>query len=282
MPKARLHESHRFRSSGRKSWTRAAGRLSRAWLILAALTLIGGLATACGGGEESAAPTPSVTEGQEGIPAPCLALESLNTYRYSVQLKMESPEPTESPTVTPTTGITRPYTGDFVFDYQIDADFVAPDRTEALIDSGVGELPMIVIGQEVWIRLGEGSWTQPQYPTPLPYRPPDICQGRFPELALSLVEPAEEEPNDVKALRYTLPEVPAGQAMAKIFGPDSDMTLLISELDVDVWLAKKDGWPVRMEISGNGLYGDGRELRVHLLVDVKDANSGDIKVERPA
>ena len=284
MLKARLHEGHWSRSSNRKSWASAAGRLSRAWLTLAALALIGGLATACAGGEESAAPTPSPTQTQEGIPAACLALQNLKTYRYSVQLEMESPEPAESPaepTVTPTTAIIRSYTGDFLFEYQIDADFVAPDRTEVLIGSGGGELGMIVIGQEVWTRVGERGWTRPQYPPPLPYQPLDICQALLPELDLSSLEPQEEEANDVKALRYTFPEVSAGQALAKIFGPDSDMTLLISKLDAGVWLAEKDGWPVRMEISGNGLYGDGRELRVYLLVDIKDANSDDITVEPP-
>jgi hypothetical protein len=60
------------------------------------------------------------------------------------------------------------------------------------------------------------------------------------------------------------------------------MALLISKLDADLWLAKKNGWPARMEISAAGLYGDGRELRVHLLIDVRDANNGDIKVEPPA
>jgi hypothetical protein len=284
MPKARLRESNSFRSSGRKCWTRVAGRLSRAWLILAALALIGGLATACAAGEESAAPTPSPTQGQEGIPAACLALQNLKTYRYSVQLELESPEPAEGPaqpTVTPTTAITRPYTGDFLFEYQVDADFVAPDRTSVLIDSGGGELAMIVIGQEVWTRMGEGGWARPQHPPPLPYQPLDICQALLPELDLSSLEPQEEEANDVKALRYTLPEVSAGQALVKIFGPESDMAFLISTLDADLWLAKKDGWPVRMEISGSGLYGDGRELRVYLLIDIKDVNSDDITVEPP-
>lgn len=284
MARARLRESNWFRSNGRKCWTPAVGRVNRAWVLVAALALIGGLAAACAGGEESAAPTPSPTQTQEGSTAVCLALENLKTYRYSVQLKMESPEPAGSPAepaVTPTTAITRPYTGDFLFEYQIDADFVAPDRISALIDSGAGDLPMIIIGQEVWTQVGEAGWTQPEYPPSLPYQPPDVCQALLPELDLSSLEPQEEEANDVKAQRYAFPEVSAGQALAKIFGADSDVTLIISKLDAGVWLAKEDGWPARMEISGSGLFGDGRELRVYLLVDIKDANSDDITVEPP-
>lgn len=284
MAKARLRESNWFRSSGRKCWTSAAGRLNRAWVLLAALALIGSLATACADEEESTVPTPSPTQTQEGTTAACLALENLKTYRYSVQLKMESSEPAASPAepaVTPATAISRPYTGDFLFEYQIDADFVAPDRISALIDSGGGDLPMIVIGEEVWTQMGEVGWTRPEPPPSLPYQPPDICQALLPELDLSSLEPREEEANDVKALHYTLPEVSAGQVLAKIFGSESDVTLVISKLDVDVWLAREDGWPVRMEISGSSLYGDGRELRVYLLVDIRDANSDDITVEPP-
>jgi len=34
-----------------------------------------------------------------------------------------------------------------------------------------------------------------------------------------------------------------------------------------------------MDIGGSGLYADGYELRVHILVDIRDANSGSIQVE---
>lgn len=282
MPKVRLHQSRSSRRGGRKLWAGAAGALGKGCMFLALLTLVGGLGVACGGGEDSEGPAPPLTE---GTLVPCSALEDLNTYRYSVQVTMESPEPAGTPaepTVTATPGITRPYTGDFVLDYRIDADFVAPDRTQAVVTSGSGELPMLFIGQEAWIQLGEGRWTRPDYQPPLPYQPLDVCQALLPELDLTLLEPQEEEANDVKALRYTLSEAPAGRALAKIFGPESDVTLLVTELSVDLWLAKSGGWPVRTEISGSGLYADGRELHVHLLIDVKDANSGDISVEPPA
>jgi len=37
-----------------------------------------------------------------------------------------------------------------------------------------------------------------------------------------------------------------------------------------------------MDIGGSGLYADGYELRVHILVDIRDANSGDMRVEPPS
>ena len=59
------------------------------------------------------------------------------------------------------------------------------------------------------------------------------------------------------------------------------MDILLKKLDVDLWLSEKNNWPVRMNLSSSEVYGDGRELRVHLLLDIGDANSGDIRVEPP-
>jgi hypothetical protein len=47
----------------------------------------------------------------------------------------------------------------------------------------------------------------------------------------------------------------------------------------DCWLAERDNWPVRIDIGGSGLYADGRDLRMHIMVESRDANSGDIRVE---
>jgi hypothetical protein len=43
-----------------------------------------------------------------------------------------------------------------------------------------------------------------------------------------------------------------------------------------------DKWTVRLDIDGSGFYTDERELRVHVSIDVRDANSGDIRVEPPS
>ncbi|MDP2949129.1 MAG: hypothetical protein Q8P22_06290 [Chloroflexota bacterium] len=83
------------------------------------------------------------------------------------------------------------------------------------------------------------------------------------------------------SFNYTFSQIPTQQAMAKIFGSGSDMDVLLRALDVDVWLETKDGCPVRIKVRSTGLYGDGRELRLRLLADVKDANDDSIRVEPP-
>ena len=84
-----------------------------------------------------------------------------------------------------------------------------------------------------------------------------------------------------KTLHCTFSQVSSEQARAKIRGAGSDLDILLKKLDVDLWLAEKENLPVRIDTDGSGLCGDGRELRAHLLLDIRNANSGDIRVEPP-
>lgn len=276
----------------------AVRRSTKAWGLVAIVALLAALAVACGGGGEPQAeqsPTPSPTGGEESPTpsptgedaalAPCRALEALKSYRYSVDLTLQSPELAETPgepQPTPTTTLMPRYTTAVRFDYHIDGAFVAPDRTEALITPGGGDaFTMMVIGDQVWIELA-GTLTPTQQKGDIPYRPLDICEAVLFDLDRSQVVPEEEKVSGVKSLHYTFPQASSPAAMAKIFGQGSDMDILIKTLDVELWLEEKDGYLLRLDLSGSGLYGDGRELRIHMSADIRDANSGDIRVEPPS
>jgi hypothetical protein len=258
--------------------------MTRMWAVLAIVSLSAALLAGCGGGGQPQVETsPTPPTGEDAALAPCRALQALQTYRYSVSLKLESPEPEGSPTpvqATPTTTLTREFNGPFLFEYNIDASFVAPDRAELNI-SGVGSpFTMIVIGDQSWIQLA-GEWQQSQQGSTVPYRPVDICEAILADLDLSQSQPEEEEINDVKTLHYTFTQVPSEQGMGRIFGMQSDMGILLKKLDVGLWLSEEDNSPVRIDVSSSGLYADGREMRAHILVDIRDANSTDIQVEPP-
>jgi hypothetical protein len=282
------HERGASAGSHTKTRLPAARRWVKAWALLALAGLVSVLAAACGGGSEPEAegsPTPPPA-GEDGTLPPCEAFRALETYRYTVDVTLESPEPSENPPEsqsTPTSSVTDPFTEPYLFEYDIDASFVAPDRIQALITSGWLEEPfgMIDIGGQVWMQTGVGKeWRS--FETGVPYKPFDICEGVVPILDLSLVEPQQEKVNEVETLHYSFSQVSSEQALAKIFGETSDMTMLIKTLDVELWLAEKGGWPARLDIVGSGLYSDGRELRAHVLLDVRDANSDDIRVEPPS
>jgi hypothetical protein len=268
---------------GRPSGVRG---LTKAWQLLAIVGLLIALAAACGDGGEpqaegSATPAPTV---EDGALAPCQALQALEAYRYTVELRLESPEPSDTPDEpqpTPTSTIVRSFDGDFLFEYTIETSFVAPDRFDARLTTGEEEpVAVITIGAEVWA-LAPSGWKVADAPYTIPYQPLTICEAVLADLDLSAAEPQEEKANDVDTLHYTFAEVHSEQAWAKIYGPGSDLDILLKELDVELWLSEKDNWPVRMKLSSSGLYGDGRELLVDLLMDIRDANSADIRVEPP-
>lgn len=272
--------NHRAQGSGVRSLPKALG-------LLAIVGLLAALAAACNGGGEPEAegtPTPTPT-GEDAALAPCEALQELTAYRYTTVLTLESPEPSETPVEpqpTPISTITREFGGSFLFEYTIETSFVAPDRFEALMTADSGEpVAITTIGSQAWVQV-EDSWRLVEQPYDVPYTPPIVCEGILPDLDFSQAEPQEETTNDVKTLHYTFPQVHSEEAWAKIYGAGSDLDILLKEIDVDLWLEEKDNWPVRMELSSSGVYGDGRELRVHLLVDIRDANSGDIRVEPPS
>jgi hypothetical protein len=261
--------------------------LTKGWGVLAIVGLLVALAAACDGGGEPQAegsPTPPPTT-EDAALAPCQALQAFKAYRYSVDLNLESPEPAGTPAElrpTPTITLTRNFVGPFSFEYVIEASFVAPDRFDALITAGSDKpFGVITIGGQKWVQLA-GSWIADQQPSQLPYRPPVVCEAVLPDLDLLQAEPHEEKVNGVNSLHYTLSQVHSEQAWAKIYGRGSDLDILLKELDVDLWLAQKGNWPVRIDIRSSGFYSDGRELRVHLLVDIMDANSDDIRVEPPS
>jgi hypothetical protein len=52
-------------------------------------------------------------------------------------------------------------------------------------------------------------------------------------------------------------------------------------MNVEVWVAEKDGLPMRMDLQSSGVYIDGRQLLAHVRIELRDINDKDIKVEAP-
>lgn len=273
------------------------------WAALLALGLAAALAACNGGGDGDNSPTaqptgegsptaqptgagsstPQPTE-QAAISPACEALASLDKYRYISSVTLESPEetvPEGQGQPTPVATLTREFTGRFLFEYNIDASLVSPDRVAAEVRAGVGEpFNAVIIGDQHWITVG-GEWQEVGAQYVVPYQPLEICNALFPEIDLDEAPGEKETVNDVEAQHYTLTDIPSGNSMALIFGAESDMAILFQSLDVEVWIAEDDGWPVRMDIQTSGLYGDRRELKGHVQIELRDVNDDDVKVEAP-
>ena len=128
------------------------GKPPRLWAALFALGLVAALAACNGGGDGDNSPTAQPTgtgspgpqpTGAASTPQPtqqaatspaCEALASLDKYRYVTNVTLESPEEIvlegegQPP---PVATLTRPFTGRFLFDYNIDASLIPPDRVGA-------------------------------------------------------------------------------------------------------------------------------------------------------
>jgi len=290
-------------NSARQTEIRRPKRMvTKLWATIVTLGLTVVLFAACGGGgDEGGSPTAQPTDTglstvgptaaasasvqptqQVPASAACQALASLKTYRYVSNLTLQVPEepvpPEERPT--PAATITRNIVGAYLFEYDIDGSVVAPDRLDAQITSGTqNPFDIIIIGGQRWVSL-EGEWRESAQAV-VPYQPMDVCNALFPELNLDQAQGEKTTVNDVKALHYVLPATPSGQTIATIFGATSDMAILMQTMDIEVWTAEKDGWPVEMDIQSKGVYANGRQLQTHIHIELRDINDKDIRVEPP-
>ncbi len=273
-------------------WRRALGRPANIWGGLVVLGLVLVLAAACGGGgSNKGSPTPQATGAASPVAspgaataAPCQMLVEAETYRYVSKLTLDSPETTETPSEDqplPSPTLTRPFTGPFTFQYDVEAAVVAPDRFAYTITTAGGPpFGIVAIGQETWTQVN-GEWRPATQPMTIGYQAIPMCEAILPELDLSQVEPEPEEIDGVDTLHYSFARNASPEGVGKVFGVGSDMDLLVNTLDVDLWLSEEDSALVRLEFQGKGLYSDGRPLMVHIVLDVRDINDDDIKVEAP-
>jgi hypothetical protein len=286
-----MRREEKMRDTG-NGWKRGADRPTIIWGGLLVLGLVLVLAAACdGGGSNNSSPTPQVTGAASpiaspgvAIAAPCQALIDAKTYRYVSTVTLDSPETTETPSEDlplPSPTLTRPFTGPFLFEYTTEAAVVAPDRAAySLTTSGSEPIGAVLIGQEIWVQFGE-EWRASAEPLSIPYQAIPICNAILPELDLSQAEPESEDIDGTKTRHYSFARNASPEGVGKVFGVGSDMDLLISTLDVDLWLSEDDDALVRLEAQGKGLYSDGRPLMARVVLDVRDINDEDIKVVAP-
>jgi hypothetical protein len=215
---------------------------------------------------------------------PCQTLANAKTFRYVSKVTLESPETTETPTAElplPSSTRTRAFQGPFLYQVDVDASVVTPDRFRfAITTTDTPPFGIIVIGQEIW-RETNGNWELTSQPVDVLYQPIPVCEAILPELNLAQAEPQREELDGLETAHYSFLKNASPEGVAKVFGENSDMALLIKALDVDLWLSDDGDELVRLELKGKGLYSDARPLMVHLVLDVRDINDESITVEPP-
>lgn len=249
-------------------------------LALAALAL-----WACGGGNSNTGPPDvdgTVTPRQLTVQASCDAIEEIQSYRYVFEIKRDLPdtEPPDEATPNPLSSISEGIR-ELFRDSQWEGAFVAPDRSETLVRSGGEELELRTIGEKSWIRMG-ATWQEDEAPSDnvLPALA-SLCADIMEELAPSLGATTGEESvvNDIEAVHYRLSEADLKE-LPELLGPSGEEGLP-SEFDMDVWLERDDGWPVRLQIAASDTNEKGRPISEEWFIEFSDIDDPSIEIEPP-
>ena len=254
------------------------------YLATLLMLLAASLFAACGGGDEdeeaardkmreAAAATAAATPEEpaaEVAAAPADAFANLESYRLNLRFTLEG-------TATDEPGVLA---------VDLEAAFVAPDRSQTRISARLGELELeeesITIGDQTWVKVGD-SWVEGEAQLELEdLSPASLLEDLSPE-QLRLLKPSKETINGVESLRYSIGrgDIDALRSLGALLGPEEGLENLPEEFDIDLWLAEDGGWPVRVTMTARGAVADGDEIDLDFSLDVTDVNDPDIKIEPP-
>jgi hypothetical protein len=219
------------------------------------------------------------------VDASCDALNDIESYRYSVSLKLDVPAPasTAAPEATPDPLKDFASAINELFrDLDLEGAFVAPDRSEILIRPGEDEVEVRTIGDKSWIRAGADPWQEQEPPNEdVLFTPASICADIVKDLAPSLATGSgtEETVNGIETVHYQLNETDI-KSLPDLLGRSGEEGVP-SVFNVDVWLERNDGWPVRLEIEAAETDGQGGAISQELFLEFRDINDPDIEIEPP-
>jgi hypothetical protein len=245
---------------------------------LAAALLSAG--TGCGSDGDSGAKTSTA------VPTVARAI-GLDSFHYVASLTLRESQPDGRQVTVSTEG-----------------DYQAPDRHSFTFLTGLGTATVrssaVVIGSDIWIRQGEGSWRKtalddPQVGTLIgsafsTIRPQFLGGAEFEQVRENVRRlPSNEEfVNDVQTVHYRV-DASANDFIASFVEGSSGLIENVQSLRWELWLAQDGEWPVRIVASGTV----DREMPIlqdlglatptqwELRVDITRPNDRTLTVEAP-
>ncbi|TET94905.1 MAG: hypothetical protein E3J29_07690 [Dehalococcoidia bacterium] len=240
---------------------------------------------ACGGGDSSTGPPDTggtVTPSPPRVEASCDTIQDIESYRYSITLRLEAPafqQPDEA-TPNPLSEFAEAL-ADLFRDMELEGAFVAPDRSQAVLRFHEEELELRTIGDKSWIRVG-ATWQEQEPPgEDVILTPASVCADLVEDLAPSLAAATGEEDvvNGIETIHYHLDEADL-KGLPELLGRSGEEGLP-SEFGVDVWLERSDGWPVRLEITASDVDEGGEPISLELFMEFSDIDDPTIEIEPP-
>jgi hypothetical protein len=246
---------------------------------LAALTIWG----CTGGGSNSTNSGDGNNSGRASVDASCDAIKEIQSYRYTISLKLQSPafEQRDKATPDPLSEFTEALT-DLFRDMELDGAYVGPDRSQAVLRFPGQELELRTIGDKSWVRFG-ATWQVQESPPgeDAILTPAAVCADLVADLAPSLAAASGEEEavNGIETVHYRLDRADL-KGLPALLGQSGEDGLP-SEFGVDVWLERDDGWPVRLEIAAEDPDDNGEPISLELSMEFSEINDPTIEINPP-
>jgi hypothetical protein len=228
--------------------------------------------------------------GAEGqVAASCENISQIQSYRYSINLKLDSPAFDQSPPQSGTSsGTPAPPLSAFAealealfSDLKLEGAYRAPNRTQVVLRFKGEELELREVDDKSWIRVG-ATWHQQdpaQEETIL--TPNVVCKDIVEEIAPSLneVDSERDTVNNVEADHYRLDRADIKRLPELLgAGPETDLP---DKFQVDVWLAREGRFPVRLDIGAEDKDEQGNPIGLSLFMEFRDLNDPGIAIEPP-
>ena len=239
---------------------------------LAAATLLAAVLAACGGDGNGGAVTAS-----------CDAITDIQSYRYSISLKLESPafEPTAKATGEPLSAFADALTALFT-DMRLDGAVVSPDRSQVVLRFQDEELELRSIEDKSWVRIG-ATWHEQDLEGEQSglLTPEAVCQDTVSDLVSNLrgVGAQQETINGIETDHYRLDEADL-KNLPGLLGTGGT-TNLPQRFRVDLWLARDGRWPVRLQVAAADKDDSGEPTGLELFMEFRDINNPDIAIDPP-
>ncbi len=254
-------------------------RLLRSIIIASGLVAVLALA-ACGGGSGNGS-----TDSGSASYEPCRGYDGLDSYRYSIAVKIDIPSLVPSPQPSPSEpldGLSETLNA-LLSNFQIEGAHVAPDRTQVILRFQENEVELRAIGGQSWERLGD-SWSEQERSAPeVTVLTPQIMCDEIVARLSSALEDAEstgETVNGIESDHYSLSEADVSGSLGDLLGTGEDARLP-ERFQVDIWLAADGGWPSSLKIEGEETDEQGNQSRITLSMEMRDVNDAGITVEAP-
>jgi len=279
-------------------------RLPRLLALLLIAPLLTGLLVACGDDGDEKEPTatapaaeetateapPTTPEATEPEPTDTSAgLIPFDSVHYVVDLEITIAQPGEAE--------------ETFISGQVEGDYVAPDShafTNTFEFGGLsGTEEIVIIGDDAWIREGQGDWTATSRlaseiadTIDLTSADPGFLSATDLAEGISALDSEAESINGVQTRRYHIPRE-AIETLSEILGEDflAD-TAGLEDFEMTVWLDEETDGLVRAELTATAspdIFGDdagfnlaeNATVTISMTIDVTQINDPDIEIEPP-